>query len=114
MPAPLFGPPYLRPFQGDERRPNPDGSYSTELTMTDQDPQGRWEVYPSLWMGPQGPVELRSGPAMQAANNYEQFGYRFPRFEDLAASEQWATERSKGGGVGQSPLAQVLMQAVGR
>lgn len=103
---PQFGPPYLRPLQGNEQRPNPDGSYSTEITMTDQDPQGRWEVYPSLWMPPSGqPVELPQRKAMQAANNYEKFGYQFPRFDDLDTSERWAIARSKGGGVGQRPLA---------
>jgi hypothetical protein len=99
-----FGLPPLRPLQGNERRPNPDG-YSTEITMTDQDPQGRWEVYPSLWMGPHGPVELPRSIAHDAADNYEKWGYQFPRFGDLDQSEAWATARSKAGGVGISPLA---------
>jgi hypothetical protein len=102
---PLFGPPLLRPLQGGERRANPEGSYSTEITMTDQDPQGRWMVYPSLWMGPQGPVELPRRAALRAADLYEQFGYQFPRFGDLAASERFAVERSRRGGTGVSPLA---------
>ena len=51
---------------------------------------------------------------MQAANNYEAFGYRFPRFDDLDASERWATERSQGGGVAQSPPAQILARALRR
>jgi hypothetical protein len=97
----------LRPLRGNERRLNPDGSYSTEITATDQDPQGLWEVYPTLWMSPNGPVELRSGPAMQAANAYEKRGYRFPRFSDLDTSERWATSRSKGGGAA-TPLASVV------
>jgi len=104
----LQGPPLLRPLQGRERRPNPDGSYSTEITMTDTDPQGRFEVYPSLWMGPQGPVELPPDQAMQAADAYERFGYQFPRFDDLDASERFAVDRSRGGGVGTGPLATTI------
>lgn len=99
------GPPQYRPLRGDERRPNPDGSYSTEITMTDPDPKGRWEVYPSLWMGPQGPVEMPRQQAQQTAANYEQFGYQFPRFDDLDTSERWAIQRSHGGGVGTGSLA---------
>jgi hypothetical protein len=97
----------LRPLRGNERRLNPDGSYSTEITMTDQDPQGRWEVYPSLWMGPNGPVELPGRQAMQAADAYEKRGYQFPRFNDLDNSERWAVSRSKGGGAA-TPLAKVV------
>ena len=100
-----YGMPPMRPLQGNERRPNPDGGYSTEITMTDQDPQGQWEVYPSLWMDQGQPVELPRDLAMQAANNYERWGPQFPRFDDLDASERWATARSKGGGANISPLA---------
>ena len=111
--APLFGPPQYRPLQGAEQRPNPDGSYSTEITMTAPDAQGQWEVYPSLWMPPSGrPVELPEQAAQKLANMYEQFGYRFPRFNDLQASEDWSTARSHQGGVGTGPLAQILSKAV--
>jgi hypothetical protein len=105
---PQFGPPQYRPLQGNERRLNPDGSYSTEITMTDIDPQGRYEVYPSLWMGPQGPVEVPRRAGLKLADLYERFGYQFPRFDDLAASEEWATQRSRRGGIGTDPLAKVV------
>jgi hypothetical protein len=99
-----FGPPQYRPLRGTETRPNPDG-YSTEITMTDQTPGQRWEVYPSLWMGPNGPVEMPRRQAKATADQYEKFGYQFPRFPDLTSSEAWATARSRQGGVGTGPLA---------
>ena len=105
---PLQGPPQFRPLQGDERRQNPDGSYSTEITRTDQDPQGRYRVHPSLWMGPNGqPIEAPEEGSGLLADMYEQFGYEFPRFGSLQESEDWATARSKQGGVGTGPLAKI-------
>ncbi len=103
--APMMGPPLYRPLQGGENRPNADGSYSTEITMTDTDPQGRYEVYPSLWMGPNGPVEMSREKAMEMARMYEMLGYEFPRFNDLQSSEDWAVARSHGGGALKTPLA---------
>ena len=104
VPKPLYGPPQFRPLQGTETRPNPDG-YSTEITMTTPRPAGGWMVHPSLWMGPQGPVEVPEQAARKLADLYERFGYRFPRFPSLAASEDWAVKRSKRGGIGLGPLA---------
>jgi len=102
---PQFGPPQYRPLKGKERRPNPGGDYSTELTMTDKDPQGRYEVYPSLWMGPKEPVEVSRRAGMKLSDMYEKFGYEFPRFKSLDESEEFAIKRSKKGGVGTGPLA---------
>ena len=100
-----YGLPPMRPLQGDERRDNGDGSYSTELTMTSDAPEGGYMVHPSLWMDEGQPVELPPDLAMQAADNYEKWGPQFPRFDDLDASEEWAIARSKGGGANISPLA---------
>jgi hypothetical protein len=104
---PQFGPYQYRPLLGKERRKNPDGSYSTEITRTVQDPQGNWEVIPSLWMGAKDPEELPEGASHKLADQYERFGYEFPRFKTLKESEDWATKRSKRGGVGTGPLAKV-------
>lgn len=110
---PLFGPPLLRPLQGGERRPNPDGSYSTEITMTAPDPSGQWMNFPSLWMGPNGPVELQGEDAAQkAAIDYEAFGYEFPRFKELSDAERVAEMRSQQGGVSLGALARALINGV--
>jgi hypothetical protein len=97
----------LRPFNADERVNNPDGSYSTERTMTVQMPDG-WGIVPSLWMSPRGPVDLSSmGENYLAAiaQGYEQSnGTAFPRFPDVQSAEDWAVNRSHGGGAGQGPL----------
>lgn len=48
----------IRPFQPGEQVKNADGSYSTERTVTVPTREGGWTVVPSLWMGPNGPVDL--------------------------------------------------------
>jgi hypothetical protein len=103
--SPMSGPPFLRPFQGNERRPNADGSYSTELTATVQLPDGSWSNVPSLWMGPQGPVELNEEEQiMRAMQFFENTGAEFNRYGTLDEAEREAVARSKAGGVGTGPL----------
>lgn len=103
---PLFGPPLLRPFHKGERRPNADGSYSTEISMTAPDPSGQWMNFPSLWMGPNGPVQFQNeDDALNTALNFERFGSSFPRFATLPQAEKAAEDRSKAGGVGTGELA---------
>lgn len=105
----LLGPPQYRPFQGNEQRPNADGSYSTEITMTAPDPQGEWMNFPSLWMGPQGPTQLdNEDNARRMALMYEQFGYLFPRFDTLDEADKSAIARTHAGGVGEGPLAKTV------
>src|SRR5690348_1052055 len=60
MPVQAFQAPasQLRPFRPGERRPNADGSYSTEISTTWQLPNGQWVNVPSLWMGPNGPQQF--------------------------------------------------------
>ncbi|ESX23310.1 hypothetical protein [Mesorhizobium sp. LSJC264A00] len=112
-PAPLQGPPLLRPFKADEKRPNADGSYSTEISTTWQQPDGQWVNIPSLWMSPQGPKQFEAGDEdgiNTAANNFEQInGPTFQRFPDLASAEQAAKLRSSEGGAA-APAGNVFDQ----
>lgn len=112
-PAPLQGPPLLRPFKADEKRPNADGSYSTEISTTWQQPDGQWVNIPSLWMSPQGPKQFEAGDEdgiNTAANNFEQInGPTFQRFPDLASAEQAAKLRSSEGGAA-APAGNVFNQ----
>ncbi|MER8515551.1 hypothetical protein NKH47_21695 [Mesorhizobium sp. M1060] len=112
-PAPLQGPPLLRPFKADEKRPNADGSYSTEISTTWQQPDGQWVNIPSLWMSPQGPKQFEAGDEdgiNTAAKNLEQInGPTFQRFPDLASAEQAAKLRSSEGGAA-APAGNVFDQ----
>jgi hypothetical protein len=103
--------PNLRPFNPGERVENPDGSFSTERTVTVQGPDGRWMVMPSLWMGQHGPVHFQGRGDdffSQIAGNYQQAsGENFPTFPSLQAADAFAARRSKGGGASHLPLAQV-------
>lgn len=92
-----------RPFRSGERRPNADGTYSTELLRSVQLPDGTIANVPSLLMGPNGPVDLGhlNDDALGAALfNLERSGVttfqRFPSFEEAVSA---AKSRSKAGGV---------------
>lgn len=98
---PQQGPPLLRPFRPGEQRPNPDGSVSTEITTTWQMPDGQWANVPSLWMGPQEPVQFDAGDEegiMRAMRDYESGGAQFPRFPTVDAATSAAQARSNAGG----------------
>lgn len=96
---------HLRPFQPGEYRPNPDGSMSTELTVTVPDADGNWMNVPSLWMSPAGWVHLSEDEAAMAAQFYEQRMGRFPRYSTTDDAVRAATGRSHGGGVFNGNLA---------
>lgn len=90
-----------RPFLPGERVDNPDGSYSTERSVTVKGPDGKWMNIPSLWMGEQGPAQLDSDAALNAALSYEGTHGPMPsfqRFDDLQEAEQAAQARSDAGG----------------
>ncbi|WP_256750514.1 hypothetical protein [Mesorhizobium sp. Mes31] len=112
-PTPLPGSPLLRPFKPDEKRPNADGSYSTEISTTWQQPDGQWVNIPSLWMSPQGPKQFDAGDEdgiNTAAKNFEQInGPTFKRFPDLASAEAAAKLRSSEGGAA-APAGNVFDQ----
>lgn len=86
--------PDLRPFDPGERRDNPDGSYSTEITTTWQMPDGSWANVPSLWMGKGGPVQFDANDEqgiLGAVQNYEaKTGKRFPRYATVGQAESAA------------------------
>ena len=114
--ANMAGPPLLRPFNPNERRPNPDGSYSTEVTTTWQLPDGQWTNVPSLWMGPNGPVQFNpddEDSIMTSMRNLEQInGPSFQRFPDVQSAEAAAQSRSQAGGAGMGKM--VTLEINGR
>src|SRR3990167_5651151 len=94
----------FRPFKPGEQRKNPDGSISTEITVTIQDPTtGQWMNVPSLWMTDNGPLELpqsNESLILRAAQRYEtESGHRFPRYSTVKQAESTAVNRSRSGGV---------------
>lgn len=97
----------LRPFQPGERRDNPDGSYSTELSTTWQLPDGTWTNVPSLWMGQNGPQQFEPNDEqgiLGAMQRYEQqSGQSFPRFSSQQEAETSARNRSAAGGANAMP-----------
>ena len=95
----------VRPFQAGEFVQNPDGTQSTERTVTIQTPTGEWVNVPSLWMGQAGPQQLNDNQIAGAMQAYEaQTGQSFPRFGSLQEAEAAARTRSMAGGAGQGPL----------
>ncbi|WP_244661671.1 hypothetical protein [Mesorhizobium huakuii] len=102
----------LRPFTAGEKRPNADGSYSTEVSTTFQLPDGQWVNVPSLWMGSNGkpkqfsPTDekdiIGAMTAFEAKN-----GPTFARFPTVGAAEEAAQARSAAGGAAAgNPLGQ--------
>lgn len=94
----------LRPFRAGESRPNPDGSYSTEITTTWQLPDGAWVNVPSLWMGANGPQQFSpddEGGILGAMQTFEaQNGPAFQRFGSEQEAVAAAEARSQAGGAG--------------
>lgn len=91
----------LRPFVPGEAVDNGDGTHSTERTVTVPDGKGKWLNLPSLWMGPNGPVDF--GDAEDAIVDlglvFEKvLGKKFPRFDHAAEAEKAARIRSSYGG----------------
>lgn len=94
----------LRPFKPGERRDNPDGSHSTEITTTWQLPDGQWVNAPSLWMGDDGnPVQFDEGDEQGILGTLGEWeaggGKPFQRFPSLEEAENAARARSEAGGV---------------
>lgn len=104
----------LRPFRAGEKVNNADGSYSTERTVTVQMPDGGWANVPSLWMGPNGPVDMKAmgmndDAIAQAAGVFERKnGTRFVRFGNIDQAVSAARARSEAGGAGaETPRYQI-------
>ena len=98
---------FPRPLRAGESRPNPDGSYSTEITMTERDATGMFFNFPSLYMTRDGIKQFKDpGEAMDKALEYEkQSGKKFPRYRDLEAALKAAEARTSKGGTRQGALA---------
>ena len=94
----------LRPLVAGEYRDNPDGSRSTEITVTVPDGQGGWMLIPSLWKGKEI-QEFNEDQARDAAMQFEQrTGNKFPRFASPEEAGAFAKQRSSAGGVSGGPL----------
>jgi hypothetical protein len=105
----------IRPARAGERRDNPDGSYSTELSTTWQLPDGQWVNVPSLWRKGDQWQQFEPGDeqgilgamqAYEAAN-----GPTFARFGSLEEAERAAEARSAAGGAG-AGVAEVTDPAI--
>ena len=97
----------LRPLNNSEAIENPDGSKSTERTVTLEE-EGEFIVAPSLWMGPDGVVDLAGdqNAIIEAITRYEELtGKFFPRFATVEDANEFARERSESGGSASGPLA---------
>lgn len=100
--GPQKPPPPLRPFNADESVQNPDGSMSTERTVTIQTPDG-WVNIPSLWKGPNGVVDVMTMPEPEARLQWllrqlEVNGPMFKRHRSVEEAEAEARRRSDAGG----------------
>ena len=91
----------LRPFKKGEFIENPDGTRSTERSVTIKLPDGGWINLPSLWMSAGGPVDfgfdeesiLQQGLAFE-----ESSGRKFKRFKTQKQAVDAAKKRSDAGG----------------
>lgn len=100
----------VRPFKPGERVENPDGSYSTERSIT-VGIDGQYMNIPTLWMAPDGPKEMSEKEAVAAAKKFmKDTGQRFPAFPSVDQAVNAAQKRSNAGGAGQgaqAPLAAI-------
>ena len=80
----------------------------SEVTMTFEDPSGKFVVVPSIYMNENNkPVQFTNeSRVFNVAMNYEQYsGKRFPRFNTREEANNFAERRSDSGGVRNGPLA---------
>ena len=98
--------PRYRPLANGEFRDNGDGTRSSEISATVRDRDGNWMNIPTLWMGPDGGVELGERGAFSAAEEYQNgSGVSFPRFKDMGSAVDAAKARSnRGGALHSGPL----------
>jgi len=96
----------LRPFKKGETFDNQDGTISTERT-TSFNINGKETLIPSLWMTPNGPVDLRKHPEtmIRAAIDFEKRSkVIFPRFNSVEEAEEFSKNRSQSGAVATGEL----------
>tara|TARA_R100001129_G_scaffold180334_1_gene158267 strand:+ start:1168 stop:1587 length:420 start_codon:yes stop_codon:yes gene_type:complete len=96
---------FPRPLRAGESRPNPDGSYSTEITMTERDGDMFFN-FPSLYMTQEGIKQFEDPrEAKDVALEYEKrSGKKFPRYSSLKAALKAAKARTNQGGVQRGAL----------
>lgn len=95
-----------RPLLPGELVDNPDGTQSSEITITEADGTGRFMNVPTLWMTDDGIRQLDWRDAIKTAKAYEaKTGLQFPRFATSVAGVNAAKKRSAAGGVLSGPLA---------
>ncbi len=102
----------LRPFNPEDGVPrqNEDGTQSTELTATIE-MDGQVALVPTLYFDRAGNAvdigELGPEGVAEVALLYEEIsGKQFPRFSTEAEANEFAKQRSQGGGATKAPLAQ--------
>lgn len=96
---------FPRPLRGNERRENPDGTYSTELSMTEK-VGNQFINFPSLYKTREGIKEFNDPTrALEIALDYEKrTGNAFPRFNSLQDALDAAQRRTNQGGTGAGAL----------
>jgi hypothetical protein len=90
-----------RPFGPEESVTNPDGSTSSEVSLTVTDPRlngGSATIVPSVWMVNGKPMRVSQDQAVDFAIRS---GLRFRPHQSIEAADQWVTERHKGLDAGQ-------------
>lgn len=98
----------VRPLKAGESRANPDGTNSTELSITVTDPRlnsGRPTNIPSLWVVNGKMQEL---PEAEAVMKALEAGTQWPSFGSIEEAVTAAKTRSDAGGVAQGPLEDYL------
>lgn len=84
----------LRPFAPGEYVQNPDGSWSSERSMTIQDPRvagGKWAVIPSVYLRDGKPVEAPDEDA--AVKLAVESGKKYRAFPSLQTAEDFSIQR---------------------
>jgi hypothetical protein len=84
-----------RPFAPGEWVDNPDGSWSSEISVTVTDPRlnsGKPTIIPSLWIVDGKPVKVNEDTAVDFALKS---GLQFNPFKSIEDAEKFATDREK-------------------
>lgn len=96
----------IRPFVDGEFLDNQDGTQSTERT-TSFNVGGEEVVMPSLWMTPDGPVDLSRMPESMIRSTLEfekRSGKKFPRFKTIQEADEFTATRTTRGGISSGTL----------
>ncbi len=96
----------IRPFKKGEAFNNQDGTLSTERASS-FNVGGEEVLMPTLWMTPDGPVDLRRNPetVVRAMMEFEKRSKkRFPRFKTPQEATEFSKNRSAGGAISTGTL----------